>query len=174
MTDLVIFDTDCLSSFLCVNEEGLLLQLFKGRMAIPEMVEFEFRKKSKLHVKLMRLVDRGEVIVLAIEPDTAEFDLYKEYTEEITAYHAAMGWGESAATALAQVNGGTLASNNLRDIRRLVDHLALPHLTTADILVAICREGKKSQGQLEVVWREMRKECRMPAETFGEYLKSKY
>lgn len=170
MTDLVVFDTDCLSSFLCVSEEGLLRQLYKGRMAIPEQVEVEFRKKSKLHDKLMKLVNSGEVIVLSIEPGTAEFDLYKEYTEEITAYHAAMGWGESAATALAQVNSGTLASNNLRDIRRLVDHLALPHLTTADILVTICHEGIKNQGQLEVIWRDMRKECRMPAETFGEYL----
>jgi len=171
MTELVVFDTDCLSSFLCVQAEGLLLKLYKGRMVIPERVEVEFRRKSNLlHERLMKLVDRGEIRVLLIEPGTAEYALYKEYSEDITEYHTAMGWGESAAIALTQVNNGILASNNLRDIRKLVDHLVLPHLTTADILVTVCQQGVMDKGKLDVIWRDMRKECWLPTETFSEYL----
>ena len=37
-TKKVIFDTDCLSSFLWVSKEDIFLELFKGLIVIPDEV----------------------------------------------------------------------------------------------------------------------------------------
>ncbi|MCX6055471.1 MAG: hypothetical protein NTZ74_11275 [Chloroflexi bacterium] len=139
-------------------------------MAVPERVEVEFRRKPNLHERLIKLVNWGEIQVLLIEPGTPEHVLYKEYTDDISANHVAMGWGESAAIAITQVNNGILASNNLKDIRRLVAHLGIRHVMTENILTMVYSKGIKSVGQLDVIWRDMRKNCWLPTETFSEYL----
>jgi hypothetical protein len=39
MTDKLFFDTDCISSFLWVKEENLLLKLYPGIVVLPKQVE---------------------------------------------------------------------------------------------------------------------------------------
>lgn len=44
MNSKIVFDTDCLSSFLCTGSEDILLKLYKHRIIIPDMVFNEFEK----------------------------------------------------------------------------------------------------------------------------------
>ena len=51
-TKKVIFDTDCLSSFLWVNEENIILDLFDGLIVIPDDVYEELSKVKSLKEKI--------------------------------------------------------------------------------------------------------------------------
>ena len=51
-TKKVIFDTDCLSSFLWVNEENIILDLFDGLIVIPDDVYEELSKVKSLKEKM--------------------------------------------------------------------------------------------------------------------------
>ena len=52
-----------------------------------------------------------------------------------------IGSGEAAGIAMVKHRGGTLASNNLRDIRLYVERYGLSHITTGDILVMAMNAG---------------------------------
>ena len=54
MNSKIVFDTDCLSSFLCTGSEDILLKLYKDRIIIPDMVFKEF-EKLKMEVGEERL-----------------------------------------------------------------------------------------------------------------------
>ena len=63
---------------------------------------------------------------------------YKDYLRMTTAPETGMriiGSGEAAGIAMAKQRNGTLASNNLRDIRPYVVKYAIAHITTGDILI---------------------------------------
>jgi hypothetical protein len=44
MIEPLFLDTDCLSTFLVVQRENLILQLYAGRIGIPQQVFIELRK----------------------------------------------------------------------------------------------------------------------------------
>ena len=64
MTDRLFFDTDCLSSFLWVGQENLLLQLYQGRIVLPKQVFDELSHPSISHIKekIEALVRAGQRI----------------------------------------------------------------------------------------------------------------
>lgn len=170
MTELVIFDTDCLSSFLCVNEIGILNQLYKGKMAIPDQVLVEFHRRHDLFVRVQKMVERGDLQQLSIRLDDQEYKLYREYTTSATEHHPAMGRGESAAIVLAQTRRGLLACDNFRDIKKFIDYLQLPYITTPDILVSACKKRIIQEGRGNVIWRDLLNAGRrIPQCTFSEY-----
>ncbi len=51
MTDLLFFDTDCLSAFLWVRNECLLPQLYPGKVVIPKPVYTELCRPNTTHLK---------------------------------------------------------------------------------------------------------------------------
>ena len=50
MTDKLFFDTDCLSSFLWINQEGILLKLYPGRIILPKQVYNELSNPCIPHI----------------------------------------------------------------------------------------------------------------------------
>ena len=51
MTKPLIFDTDCLSAFLWVNQQSLLVQLYPGQIVIPSEVLAELSFPGIAHLK---------------------------------------------------------------------------------------------------------------------------
>ncbi len=51
MTKKLFFDTDCLTSFLWVNQEDLLLRLYPGRIIIPNEVAAELSNPCIPHIR---------------------------------------------------------------------------------------------------------------------------
>ena len=75
---------------------------------------------------------------------------------------------------MVKERGGTLASNNLRDISSYVEKYGLKHITTGDILIKAMNTGIISETDGNDIWANMiRKKRMLPTATFTDYMKSK-
>ncbi len=72
---------------------------------------------------------------------------------------------------MAKERDGTLASNNLRDVRPYVEKYEISHITTGDILIEALDAGMVTEVEGNTIWAEMiRKRRMLPTTTFSEYL----
>jgi predicted nucleic acid-binding protein len=117
MANNLFFDTDCLSSFLWINDTNLLEQLYGGKIVIPGPVYQELSNPSIPHIKKRAdiLVGKEFASIKQIEVDKEEYDLYRTLVKG-TKKQKAIGKGEAAGIALAKTYDGILASNNWKDI----------------------------------------------------------
>ena len=176
MTDRLFFDTDCLASFLWVGQENLLLQRYPGRIVVPKQVFDEFSYPGIPHIKakLDALHQSGKVIRSEILLNTEEYRLYYELAIAPPAGERLIGKGEAAVLALAKVNNGIVASNNLKDVMKYVNKYGLEHTTTGDIMASALKEGLIDEMQGNQIWQEMiRRKRFLPTATFSEFLKLK-
>lgn len=175
MTEKLFFDTDCLSSFLWVREENILLKLYPGRIVLPKQVFDELSNPSIPHIKhkVNELLFKGEISTKEILLGTEEFSLYYNLAISPPRGGKPIGRGEAAAIALAKAYDGIVASNNLKDISSYVERYGLEHVTTGDILVAALHKGYINEIIGNQIWTKMIQKRRMlPAATFTEYLKT--
>jgi len=123
MTNKLFFDTDCISSFLWVKEENILLKLYPGRIVLPKEVFVELSNPSIPHIKrkVNELCLNGNITIKEILTGTDEYILFYELAISPPKGEKIIGKGEAAAVALAKVYGGILASNNLKDISKYVE-----------------------------------------------------
>ena len=84
-----------------------------------------------------------------------------------------IGKGEAAALSLAILNNGVIASNNLKDVKKIAQKNSIPIMTSSIILTALYEKGLLSKTEIETVWAEMKKRnTALPAETFEIYYKT--
>lgn len=175
MTDQLFFDTDCVSSFLWVNQENLILQLYTGRIVLPQEVFNELSHPSIPHImsKLTAMHANGSISTFAIKTNTEEYNLYYELTIAPQKGRRVIGKGEAAALALAKVHKGIIASNNLKDISQYISLYNLDYITTCDILVESLKKGLINENIGNQIWSNMlRKRRALPTLTFTDYLKT--
>jgi predicted nucleic acid-binding protein len=117
MTDKYFFDTDCLSAFLWVRNENILIKLYGGKIVLPEQVYSELSHPRIPHLKTMtdNLKNNGDISIANM--DTEEYAIYSKLTRSPDKGFKVIGKGEAAAIALAKTKGGILASNNMKDIK---------------------------------------------------------
>lgn len=171
MTKRVFFDTDCISSFMWVGEKSIIEELFGARIVIPEQVYEELSNPKVKHLKDQtdEIIGAGKATIGSIELGSSEYYVYREMTEFPA--KPIIGKGEAAAIALAYVNNGIVASNNLKDVSKYVKKYELNHVTTLGILVMAEEKGIISGHQCESIWRHMkRKQIRLPE---GSYFDNK-
>lgn len=120
MTDSLFFDSDCISAFLWVGNENLLVKLYPGRIVIPGIAHLKARVHTFLSV--------GQAQVISIDVATEAYDIYYQLTEKPKAGHMVIGKGEAASIALANQYDGIVASNNLKDISLYIAQMDLKHL----------------------------------------------
>ena len=101
MTEQLFLDTDCLSTFLVVQRENLVLQLYAGRIAIPQQVYDELRKVRFMKDKVDALIKTNRVVVYKIAAETESGTLYLKLTEHPDQGYKIIGSGEAAAIVLA-------------------------------------------------------------------------
>lgn len=174
MTDSLYFDTDCISSFLWVHREDILLTLFKDRIIIPKQVFNELSSPKVPHIgkKVNDLLTNNDIAVKEIVLNTSEYYCYQELTNPTQKGLKIIGNGEAAVLSLVKVNGGIVASNNLKDIAIYVKKFNLNHTTTADILVQSFKSKLIDESDGNLIWQKMvLKKRKLPAASFSNYYK---
>lgn len=171
MTDQIYFDTDCISSFLCVGYENILLQLYKNRIFLPQQVIRELLFVPNFKSRINGLISSKHFQVSPIVYGSPESDLFLKLTANPDPGFNKIGDGEASAISLAKCNDGILGSSNFKDIKQYVYLYKLKHLPTGDILVEAFETGIISAGQGNAIFANMKNHGRMlPTGTFSDYL----
>ena len=171
LTEKYFFDTDCLSAFLWVRGESILVKLFAGRIILPAQVYNELRKVPHLKARADLLKNQHALYIKSMTAGSAEYNDYLQLTTTPEKGMRIIGSGEAAGIVMAKHRGGILASNNLRDILPYVKKYAIPHITTGDILTLAMDVGIITEAEGNAVWTDMLRKRRMlPAATFSAYL----
>ncbi len=174
MTDLLFFDTDCLSAFLWVRREGLLPRLYPGGVIIPRPVYRELSRPGAPHLRqrLDALLTQHLVSIQDIAIDSEAYATYYQLTEAPAPGHKIIGSGEAASIALAREQGGIVASNNLKDIQTYIAKYRLKHTTTGAILADAYRRSELTLEEGDAIWAAMlAKRRRLGAPSFHEFLR---
>ena len=194
MTEDLVFDTDCISSFLWVGEEKLLLNLYPGyqqrvnfsqvtifypsligQMILPKQVYYELSNPSVPHLglRIRELCESGNLRVAPILLDTEEYEIYYELATSPPKGDIVIGKGEAAAIALAKSCDAILASNNLKDVSKYVVKFGLKHFTTGEILIDALNRGYINVSEGDTIWQRMLSKRRfLPTSSFSSYLKA--
>ena len=176
MIEQLFFDADCLSSFLWVGQENLLLQLYPGRIVLPKQVYDELSHPSIRHIgaKIEMLHRTDKIIRSDILLNTEEYKIYHDLAISPPQGQRLIGKGEAAALALAKVNNGIVASNNLKDIMGYVGKFGLEHITTGDIMILALQEGLIDENHGNQIWQDMVQRRRLlPTASFTEFLSNR-
>ena len=171
MTEKYFFDTDCLSAFLWVREESILARLYAGKIILPTQVYNELQRVPHLQARVDVLKNHGDLSIESMETGSAEYLDYLQMTTSPEDGMRIIGRGEAAGIAMAKHREGTLASNNLRDVRLYVEKYKISHITNGDILIEAMDAGIITETDGNTMWAEMiRKRRILPTVTFSEYL----
>ena len=174
MTEPLFLDTDCLSTFLVVGQENLVLRLYAGRIGIPQQVYEELKKVHFMKSKVDALRQAGRVMLYQITAGTIEGDLYFKLTTKPDKGFRVIGSGEAAAITLTKQYNGILGSNNMRDIPPYIRLYHLQHRTSADIMAEALEQHMINEGQGNAIWKQMlQRNRKLPADTFTEFLASR-
>ena len=174
MTEPLFLDTDCFSTFLWVGYENLVLQLYAGRIGIPQQVYNELKRVPFLKGKVDALLKVNRITLYQISAGTDSAGLYVKMTQKPDKGYKVIGTGEAAAIALTKEHHGILGSNNLSDILPYIRLFNLQYRTSALIMVEALEHNMISEGQGNVIWRDMiLRNRKMPAASFTEYLASR-
>lgn len=176
MSSKIIFDTDCISSFLWTFSTELLIRLYKGKIVISDIVYEELKKlksdkvPSYLWENLEKMINNGEIEIYTIA--IGEEATIKEYLRLIE--NNQIGKGEAATIAIAKTVKGYTASNNYKDIRRFIDSGEIENISTIDILCEAYVKKLKTIEELEKIKAEMIKRRRkLPSESMHDILKNR-
>lgn len=168
----VVFDNDCLSSFLWSNTCDLLTQLFARPILVPAQVvaELDNLRSFRAYVWVCESLDMyvadGRLTVCDIEAGTPAAVEYVRLTESSA---RPIGSGEAAALIIARERGGTVASNNLKDVLDYCRRYSVNLVTTRDILCLCLDRGFIDLAKGEEIWRCMRDRRRwLPEGTFAD------
>lgn len=172
----MFFDTDCISSFLWVKRGDIIIDLFTGKIILPKPVYDELKNPIIPHIgNEIDSMNTKEILeVLDIEVGSEAYEIYIELAIKPKDGRRPIGKGEAAAIALAKVNNGVIASNNLRDIMYYVEKYNLKHVTTGDILLKALNDKEITEDEGNCIWKKMlSKRRKLPTKTFSEYIKNK-
>lgn len=175
MTDDLFFDTDCLSSFLWVNDTNILHELYGGKIVLPEPVYQELSNPSIPHIKqrIDVMIYNKDVSIKTIEVGTEEYKMYAELVRGKKGQKS-IGRGEAGGIALAKKYNGILASNNYKDIAPYIKKYNLKYTDTGQILLEALMKGLITETDGNNIWANMlAKKRKLPTKTFSEYLINK-
>jgi len=172
----VICDTDFLSAFLKVSELNIVYAVVDGRMIIPQTVIDELKndKGGRFSNDIISLMNNEKVEIQEIEYGTKEFELYIKFTDNPDSEFTNVDKGEAAALAIAIIQGGTIASNNLRDIMQYVKGYKLNLMTTGMAIHEAVENGIIGKDDASRIWDDIvRLGCKIGADSFEEYVNKK-
>ncbi len=169
---LIVYDTDCLSCFITINDTSVLEELYET-IIIPQMVYNEFNRRNTQYLKkrVDKLIEKGFIIKLDIKPNSKEDYTYKSLKNgDITGKD--LGRGESAALTFAIHNNYIIASNNTSDVIEVVEKFELDWIRTGDILIKALKKGIITEDEGNKLWVKMLKAGRyLNPQTFTAYIK---
>ena len=177
MNKPVFYDTDCLESFLVVDAGYILEKLF-SKIIIPEQVYNELMDDNtppivKTNFKKLK---EGFVEIREIPFTSQEYTTYKSIERGFWSQTGKVcGKGESAAMALAHLNNGIVASNNLSDVEEYIESLDIELITSSMILSKAVKNDIVSDEDANVLWKGMVEEgIDLPRDSFTDYYNELY
>ena len=156
----IVFDTDCISSFLWVKRLDIVKDLFPNQIVIPQTVYDELNKIKNpqyrfLFNDLYTQVLNKNFNLKSIMVSDQEF---KEYCKLISMKNPKrIGRGEAATIVIAKMLDGTVASNNLRDILPYVGKNNIPYICTEHILYYRYEKNFISIKEGSQIWDNMKR-----------------
>lgn len=174
-TNIIFFDTDCISAFLWVKNESILEKLYYGRIIIPRMVYDEMSKPgvSWMKERIDLLIKSGAARICDMDIESYEYDLYLKLTA-LGENGKVIGKGEASCISLAKKYNAIIASNNLRDVSYYIEKFSLKHITTGDIFIEAYNEKIITEDEGNAIWAKMiAKRRKLGANSFSDYMKEK-
>ena len=173
----VFYDTDCLECFLFADAGYILEELF-SKIVIPEQVYNELMDNNTppiVKTNFKKLKD-GFVETREIHFTSQEYTTYKLIKNGFWSQTGkCCGDGESAAMALAHLNNGIVASNNLSDVEEYIDSLDIELITSSMILSKAVEKDIVSDNGANALWRRMVKVgIDLPKSSFSKYYDELY
>lgn len=172
----IVFDNDCISSFLWVKRIDILKVMFPNQIILPKPVLNEIEKMKSfpkykfIFEDLCCEIANGEIVVQDIIFPSAEATEYAQLTAMTNPKR--IGKGEAAAIVLAKYKLGTLASNNLKDIIPHVSGGKPPYVCTDTILYSYYDAGHMNSKDGCEIWDEMKSKRRvLPPYDFNEVIR---
>jgi predicted nucleic acid-binding protein len=160
----IVFDNDCISSFLWIKRLDIVNALFLNQIIFPQSVYDELNKIKSPQYRfvfndLKSQILKGNFKLRNIIIPSREFS---EYFDLISMKNPKrIGKGEAAAIVIARALNGTLASNNLRDILPHVENNKLPYVCTEDILYLSYERNYISLEEGCQIWNDMKRKKRI-------------
>ena len=177
MNKPVFYDTDCLECFLFVDAGYILEKLF-SKIIIPEQVYNELMVENTPSVVKanFKKLKEGFVEIREIPFASQEFTTYKSIENGFWSETGKVcGSGESAAMALAHLNNGIVASNNLRDVEEYVESLDIGLITSSMILSRAVEKEIISENTASSLYAGMiNNGINLPYDSFSRYFDNLY
>lgn len=162
----LILDADFLSSFAWVNRLDILEKMYSGKMVLLEEVMGELSRVGHLAARVQTSIDSGSVQLLAMQADSPEAAELARLLEP-----GRYGRGEAACMAYLKYNKGSMASNNLADVKVYCEKSSKYLLTTAEVLHQAYSKGLINLHEANKTWTDMiNKRRKLPAASFSDYL----
>ncbi len=160
----IVFDTDCISSFLWIKRLNIINNLFPNEIIIPQTVYDELNKIKSSQYRFLfndlytQILKRNFKLKNIMISDRE----FSEYCKLISMKNPKrIGRGEAAAIVIAGTLDGTVASNNLSDILPYVGKNKLPYICTEDILYLSYEKSYISIKEGNQIWDDMKRIGRM-------------
>lgn len=173
----IFYDADCLESFLFVDAGYVLEELF-SKIVIPEQVYQEIMNESTPLIVKRNFENLKEsfVEIREIYFPSQEYVTYKSIEKGFWSKTGKVcGSGESAAMALAHLNNGIVASNNLSDVLEYIEDLDIGLITSSMILTEALKKEIISIDTANSLYVGMiRKGMDLPCNSFFEYYDELY
>lgn len=175
LTDVIFFDTDCLSSFIVAHRENVLLQVCGNNIKIPQIVIEELKAAPDIYNSIDVYIKKGKIGVIDFDFGDEVYKLYEKLTVSPDKGHKIIGDGEAAVLALAKVNNGVVASNNLKDIADYIKEYNLQYITTGEILREALKLNIIDEKTGNKIWNDMKQKRRfLPDGSFSDYIKTPF
>ncbi len=161
----LVLDADLLSCFLHTNRLALLATLYPQAI-ILDVVRSEINKVPSLRSALAQVTQSGWFSLISLDVPSDEATEYASLTRK-RRLPSPLGHGEAAVMAWVRYNGGTVGSNNLRDVRAYCQDNTLRFMTIRAIVAdAVINRELLSMADAESFWAAMlTKKRRLPCQT---------
>ena len=162
----LVLDADLLSSFAWVNRLDILDNLYSGKMIVLEEVMVELSRVRHLANRVQTSIATGSIALVEMLADSPEALELARLLE-----HGRYGRGEAACMAYLKHNEGSMASNNLADVKTFCEASHKYLLTTAEVLHQAYDNGAIGLEEADKIWSDMiSKRRKLPAVSFSDYL----
>ncbi len=166
----VIFDTDCLSSFAAFPDGIEIIKATLGDVWTSNYVIRELSESpDDVYIQVKEAEKSSMIGVYSLGIQGPDTDLFLTLTSN--SMKPVMGDGEAAAIALVSVMGGTVASNNLRDIKEYCVNNNIQFICSDDILCLAVERKVISFEKASQMWDTMKKRVILPRYDFAEVLR---
>lgn len=159
----VILDTDLIQCFLSVNDgiEVLMKTLgneiyVTGQVLEETRVLYHWPERAAIPKKLDGLVRTSRIACLNIFAHGRDALQFEQMTSGDFPGLPAMGIGEAAALILAKTMSGTVASNNLRDVKQYCLQNKIPLICLEDVLGLAVSRGHLTEELATKWWDDLK------------------